>query len=242
MVKTVNGIDGCKAGWVMWTLVDDSPECHIVEQLVDALSLLRSAHSLIDIPIGFSDANTPDRLCDKAARQQLGRRASSVFPVPCREAVYAPSYPDACEINQAVLGKKLSKQSWYILPKVKQVDALLTQYPELSLRESHPEVVFTELNGAPLVHNKKSAEGEQQRLAIIEKRAPQWMAILHQQLNTIPRKTASRDDIIDAFVLMLIAREWAHLSTLPINPDKDVNGRVREIVYLENQTRAGGLS
>ncbi|NVD06024.1 DUF429 domain-containing protein [Vibrio sp. JPW-9-11-11] len=242
MNKAVNGVDGCKAGWVVWHLADQQPVCHIVEKLIDALSLMRSAHSLIDIPIGFSDASTPDRLCDKAARQLLGRRASSVFPVPCREAAYASSYLDACEVNQAALGKKLSKQSWYILPKVIQADVLLTHYPNLILRESHPEVVFTALNGAPLEYNKKSPEGEQQRLAIIEKRAPQWMAVLDHQLKTIARKTANRDDIIDAFALMLIAREWPYLSTLPVNPDKDANGRVREIVYFANDTRASGLS
>lgn len=232
----VNGIDGCKAGWVIWHLGAHGPECHIVDQLEHAEQWLTGAHSLIDIPIGFSDQQTPDRLCDKAARQFLTiKRSASVFPVPCRDAVYAASYEQACEINAQQLGKRLSKQSWFILPKVKQVDALLNQQPYLMIRESHPEVVFAAINAAPLQHSKKTPQGVQERLALINTLDQSWSNRLITQLETTPKKHASSDDLIDAFVLMLIAQHWHQLRTLPAMPDSDPQGRVREIVYWHNK-------
>ena len=235
----VNGIDGCKAGWVIWHLGTNGPECHIVDELKQADELLTGAHSLVDIPIGFSDQQTPDRLCDKAARQFLTiKRSASVFPVPCRDAVYADSYWQACEINAQQLGKRLSKQSWFILPKVKQVDALLNQQPDLVIRESHPEVVFAAINTAPLQHSKKTPQGVQERLALIHTLAPQWFNRLITQLEITPKKHASNDDLIDAFVLMLIAQYWKKLSVLPPKPDIDPYGRVREIVYWQNKNES----
>lgn len=46
-------------------------------------------------------------LCDTAARKALGKRASSVFPAPCRS------------------GRRLSEQSWALFPKIRQVDEYL---------------------------------------------------------------------------------------------------------------------
>jgi len=234
------GIDGCKAGWVIWQVSDGVPTCQIVPEIADAVPLIQQGTALIDIPIGFSDTASPDRACDKAARRFLSpKRGSSVFPVPCREAAYANTYQQACDINVARLGKKLSKQSWFILPKVKQVDQLLNQFPNLYLRESHPEVVFAALNNRqPLDYGKKSREGYQERLAIIQAITPlEWVRALEHQIESTLVKHASPDDLVDAFVLMLAAKHPQHLSCLPEVPDKDSTGRVREIVYWQPQSQ-----
>ena len=228
------GIDACKAGWVVWSWQHDEVELEVVAELSEITEQLRDAHTLIDIPVGFSDSETPDRLCDKAARKYLTRtRGASVFPVPCREAAYAESYPQACEINFELCGRKLSKQAWYILPKVREVDALLNLYPELYLRESHPEVVFATLNGAPLEHSKKSIEGQQQRLDLLARYLPKHIDKLKHQVATTKKSKVAPDDLIDAFALMLCALHSDQLSSFPESEDNDPQGRTREIVYWQ---------
>lgn len=53
-----------------------------------------------------------ERLSDTGAREILKTRKSSIFPVPCREAVYAETYEKACEVNERLTGKHISKQAW----------------------------------------------------------------------------------------------------------------------------------
>ncbi len=145
------GIDGCKAGWIAWIVSDNAvPAYKVVNTLDELVDELAGSTTLIDMPIGFSDSQTPDRLCDKAARRFLtSKRGSSVFPVPCREAVYQTDYIAACDANVEKLDKKFSKQTWGIVPKIRELDELIETHPNLSIRESHPEVVFAALKGEP---------------------------------------------------------------------------------------------
>jgi predicted RNase H-like nuclease len=113
------------------------------------------------------------------------------------------------------LGKKISKQTWYILPKVREVDALLRQHRSVMLRESHPEVVFKALNKQSLSHSKKTIEGREERLAILNHYCPEWISVLTDAIEQTKRSMAQPDDLIDAFALMLIASKWPQLSTLP---------------------------
>jgi predicted RNase H-like nuclease len=55
------GIDACKAGWVVWIWHQDEVQFEVVAELSEITEQLLDAHALIDIPIGFSDSNTPDR-------------------------------------------------------------------------------------------------------------------------------------------------------------------------------------
>ncbi|MEZ8224566.1 DUF429 domain-containing protein [Vibrio splendidus] len=233
------GIDGCKAGWIAWIVSDNqTPVFKVVKALDELVSDLIGSTALIDMPIGFSDAKTPDRLCDKAARRFLtSKRGSSVFPVPCREAVYQTDYIAGCNANVEQLGKKFSKQTWGIVPKIRELDELMNAHSNLSIRESHPEVVFAALKGEPLAFSKRTQEGKEERLSILQQLSPQWCDGLSLAISNTKRKDVAIDDIYDAFVLMLVAYYAPQLSTLPElsdvggEADKDQNGRVREIVY-----------
>ena len=235
------GIDGCKAGWIAWIVSgNETPEFKVVKTLEELVDDLTGSTTLIDMPIGFSDSLTPDRLCDKAARRFLTRkRGSSVFPVPCREAVYQTDYIAACKANVEQLDKKFSKQTWGIVPKIRELDELIESHPSLSIRESHPEVVFAALKGEPLTFSKRTQEGKEERLSIIQQLAPQWCDGLSLAILNTKRKDVAIDDIYDAFILMLIAYHAPTLSCLPElseiggKADKDQNGRVREIVYWD---------
>ena len=118
----------------------------------------------IDVPIGLCDAyETGGRFCDRQARKRLQKRASSVFPAPVRPVLAAVSWEDACARSRASapIGKGISKQTFAILPKIKEADDILQSRPELRdvVREVHPEVCFCELAGRPMAYPKRKQEG-----------------------------------------------------------------------------------
>ena len=91
--KPAVGVDGCKAGWFVvefsrkgdWG-INIFPDIGAIWQRVSETPPL----ILIDIPIGLPRKGT--RACDVLARSVLKKRASSVFPVPCRKAIQALNY------------------------------------------------------------------------------------------------------------------------------------------------------
>ncbi|NRF14107.1 DUF429 domain-containing protein [Vibrio coralliilyticus] len=234
------GIDGCKAGWLAWCINGDKPKLYIRKSLTDLLNVIgANSRWIIDMPIGFSSPEEPDRLCDKAARKLLKERRSSVFTVPCREAVYASNYEQACEINHRHLGKRFSKQTWGIVPKIRELDQFVCSYSnnhEFAIRESHPEVVFAGLAGHPMAFNKKTVQGREERLNVIQNLAPGWVDILYREMKEVPRKIAELDDLIDAFVLLLIATKWESLASLPATKGFEISSNSGEIVYIPKCT------
>ncbi|PHN03125.1 DUF429 domain-containing protein [Flavilitoribacter nigricans] len=236
------GIDGCKSGWV--AALQQSGEIRL--EVFPDLDQLWQQYGptctllLIDMPIGVSDGGPEGRSCDRLARRMLSpRRHSSVFTPPCRQALYAPIL-EASAVNYQLTGKKLSRQTINIMPKMREVDQWLRNLPPTArqrIRESHPEVVFTALNsGTPLFFNKKSKEGQSERLNLLEQHHPGMQEILKEAQNRILRKTALTDDLIDALVLG-IASKIATGSpdcgqSLPHPPPLDAEGLRMEIFYV----------
>ena len=83
--------------------------CRPLESIVPMLA--PQATVCIDIPIGLSSDGF--RACDRAARQLLGKRSSSVFPVPPRLALAPLSYEEINLASKAHCGKGVSKQAFY---------------------------------------------------------------------------------------------------------------------------------
>ena len=67
---------------------------------------------------------------DPYARKILKGRASTVFPVPCRKAVYGETKEERQQANMEVLHKKLTRQTDAILPKMREVDEFLHGHPQ----------------------------------------------------------------------------------------------------------------
>ena len=175
------GVDGCRAGWVLATsdvadvgppLLSD-PTFSIEPSFGALLDRFHGHRTLIavDIPIGLPSGGPPDhgrRRVDGEARALLGsRRAASVFSAPCRPTLGAASYREACdlEVRARGSGKGLSQQAYNIIPKIREVDQVLTpahQAPiddsaQVWVREVHPEVTFARLSpgGYGLIHPKR---------------------------------------------------------------------------------------
>lgn len=225
------GVDGCKGGWIAasWDASPSPPRLSLHTSFAD----LWHAHAgaaciLVDIPIGLSDA---PRACDVAARAMLGRRGVSVFPAPCRAAVDAPDYPEANRRSRAACGRGLTKQTWMIVPKIREVDRLLRTDARARaiVRECHPEVCFAAIAGEGLREGKRTDPGFARRLALLERLLPGVHVCIEAAL---ARRLAARDDIVDALVAAWCAAAGARdIRTLPADPPRDSAGLPMEMVY-----------
>jgi predicted RNase H-like nuclease len=156
----------------------------------------------IDIPIGLLDAyEIGGRACDRAARKFLGKpRGNSIFPAPVRPVLAATLWDDACIRSRASAprGKALTKQTFAILPKVREVDELLQTRPKLRevVHEVHPEVSFCELAGEPMKYNKASVPGREERRRALSRFFPE----LHVIEKSGRDQGVPVEDILDATV------------------------------------------
>ena len=164
------GVDGCRAGWVTARCVVPEGASALTEPI---FSIERSFRALleglqgqralvaVDIPIGLPHGGAPHggrRRADRAARELLrSPRSSSVFSAPCRDTLAATSYRHACELERAARGsgKGISRQTYGIISKIREVDDTVTPDHQVPLddagagvwvREVHPEVTFARLS------------------------------------------------------------------------------------------------
>ena len=203
------GVDGCRAGWCV---AYDSSEDVVVElcdHISEVVTKTKNLNQiLIDIPIGLPDIIHP-RSVEKIARSVMKQRASTIFETPCRRAVYADSYQKALSCHQQYSGKGISIQSWYICPKIREVDAFLQEQSTYVnvLKEAHPELCFYFLQ-KELIHlnSKKTNEGIEQRLAILENWKGEVRDIYQSARSFFRKKDVQDDDIIDALCLWIVNR------------------------------------
>ncbi len=218
---TIRGVDGCVEGWlaVSVQLGGGRPLARVFPSDARALLSESSAVTAIDIPIGLPSAGA--RRCDTEARSLLGSLKSSVFPAPVRAALSADSYEAACLASEKACGKRLSRQTYGILPKIRSVDVLLRQSPDLleSVREVHPETCFYFWNDKkPLRHPKKSGFGFMKRLTLVEK---VFGNAAREVRETLPRKQATDDDILDAFAALWTAQRLHNGTAEGVSPQDE---------------------
>ena len=204
------GIDGCRGGWVCagWDGEGWSLDClQALESIVPMLA--PRATVCIDIPIGLSSNGF--RACDRAARQLLGKRSSSVFPVPPRLALTALPYEEINLASKAQCGKGVSKQAFFLLPKIRETDALLrsSESDNFDWLETHPELCFSSFNEAvPMKDNKKTDAGFRERRRILSRHIQTRTidALIRNLMASVPRGQCARDDMMDALVCGVVAR------------------------------------
>lgn len=234
----VVGIDGCKGGWV--AVVRDLETgvlgCAVVADFKSVLLFAGDAATIgVDMPIAFLDEATPGgRACDQAARTLLGgARASSVFSPPTRGALSAETYSQALSVNRsssdAELG--LSRQSFALFPKMREVDDQMTPSTQERIREVHPELSFLAMNGGQCVSNtKRTTEGIRERVGLL--RYQGWK-VDDELLTRWPRGIVAPDDILDAHAACWSAQRIA-LGTamrIPMSPPTDAKGLHMEMWY-----------
>lgn len=233
----VVGVDGCAGGWVaVWPTAAGGFESDRYDEFAAVVDVHATAERiLIDMPIGLPE--TEPRECDSVARERLGARGRSVFPVPCRAVVeYAieadedAEYGQANELQRENLGSGLSKQAWNITPKIAEIDRLLHEESlAVDIVESHPECCFAALNDwYPVAQPKATASGRAARFGVLDSDLAGWRACYEAALDDYYRKHVARDDIIDA--MALVAAGQHSLTSLPTDPPTDAAGLPMQIV------------
>jgi len=195
------GVDGCRAGWIA--------SCRGQERVFatfrEVLSSHRGATLAVDVPIGLADG---DRACDKAARARLGPRRASVFPPPSRAQLAATRRPS-----------NMGAQAWNLVPRIREVDALMTPRLQRRVFEAHPELAFAAFAGAPMPHAKRTPAGARERVRALG---------LAGARPAVPRG-AKLDDVLDAKALALQARRIAMGVATRLGGEKDARGLRMEI-------------
>ena len=224
------GVDGCKAGWVaVWRL---EPQADLQTGVFPdftslVLALSPTATIAVDMPIGLPDfIRHGGRGPEQAIRPYLKERQSSVFSVPSRSAVYAEcailrnqseiidahKRASTIALQTSTPPRKISIQAFMLFPRIREIDTLLRDKPELTSRifESHPEFAFTVLNaGSPMALPKKikgkiNPDGMDERKHLLSRHG-----IPLPFLDQKPPKGAGEDDFLDACAMLLIAERIA---------------------------------
>jgi predicted RNase H-like nuclease len=234
-MTTIVGADGCPQAWLC--IFEELPSRQLRSEIFPTVHELFAAAAeiellAIDIPIGLTDAHA--RECDRAARVRLGPvRGTSVFPAPIRPALDATSYPEACEASFAAQQKKISKQAWMIYPKIRELDGLLRTRGDLRERifEIHPEVTFSEWNGAPIVEPKRKRSGRGVRRELVRRHFGD--GAFDAVRTSHSREKAADDDILDAFAALWTAERIhrGEARSLPEYPRIDSAGLPMRMMY-----------
>ena len=220
----VLGIDGWKSGWLAVVLLENRVEVEFRTRLADYVSDFADAAAIVvDVPVGMPLEGR--RVADIEARRFVGRRASSVFPVPPEAVLRTPTYQLALTMCREVFGFGLSSQSYALRQKVLDAGELARKGAPLT--EGHPEVSFTALKGASLGYPKRAWNGQHERRLLLEAFGIDLPDRLPGAVGSAPA-----DDVLDAAAMAWTARRVARgeAKSLP-NPPELIEGLPVAIWY-----------
>lgn len=230
----VAGADGCSAGWVVvlrnrvtgLVLARVEPNFSAVLAMPEAPIVIA-----VDVPIGLlTTAVRGGRACDVGARRLVGPRRSSVFSAPSRAALACfkagGNHQAVSAANRGGVANApgLSRQTFSILPKIDEVDQLITPPLQSRVFEVHPERCFREANGGvPMANSKRKIAGRQERGTTLQNAG--FAAPMHL-LGTPMLAGAKPDDLIDACVACWSADRIAlgRGVLIPPTPPTDARG------------------
>jgi predicted RNase H-like nuclease len=196
------GLDACRGKWLAIALDGGCfEEARLASDAAALLTAWSDAAAIgVDIPIGLPD--TPLREADRAARQFVGERRSSVFATFPSVVLDAPTYEEAKTICVERGWPKPSIQSYGMRHRISEIAHLAAA--DERVVEVHPEVSFRELLGRTLSPKRTGAGGSERRLALTEAGID------------LPDLSYPLDDVLDAAVAAWSAMRYAHGEALPL--------------------------
>ncbi|MEM9666996.1 MAG: DUF429 domain-containing protein [Bacteroidota bacterium] len=235
----VAGLDGYRGGWVaVLAPVEAAGPLRVCRlETFDGVLTLPGAPVQVgvDMVIGLPEAaQRGGRACDRAARQILGRpRGSSVFSPPVRAVLAATSYAEALAHNRAssAVGLGISIEAYHLLPKIREVDAVITPERQGWIREVHPELSFAAMTrGQAVAAGKRTAEGQATRRQLL---ADHGFETVVAQVEAHTGRGLKADDLLDACAVCWSARRLARKTAqrLPDEPERDARGLEMAIWY-----------
>lgn len=215
-------MDGCKSGWFSVSQnTDGTINSHIFNNLSELINFLGIDDDLIlgiDMPVILPEIMP--RKADQLARKLLGKKASSIFSAPTHEILQQPDYQKASMVSKSLFGKSISLQSWYLFPKILEVQTILNKN-NVIVYEIHPELSFRAMNNNEVVlESKKTPEGFLIRKQLIQKNFEQFN--FNEIRKKYLKKNAHDDDILDAMAVLWTTKRVLDktASYLPDNPEK----------------------
>jgi len=199
----VLGVDGARGGWVGVRL-GDALTCLFdvtLAALVEAAAPV--ALVAVDMPIALVVDGT--RSAEDEVRHLLGPRRSSLFQSPCLGALdFADGdYAGANAWSKATVGRGLSKQAWFLVPKIREVRAVEAASP-VPVREAMPELSFAAMaGGVPLPHPKTTWAGQAGRRRLLAEHG------IELPDDPGPAGRVAPDDLLDAAAVAWTARRIA---------------------------------
>ena len=197
------GVDGTSSGWI--ASIGNSRDkllstIEFSEDLNKLLSDYPDSIVVIDMPIELNKKNYL-RKCDILAKKYLGKDfQSSIFIPPLKRVLECSTYQEANELSKKMVGKGLSKQSWYLKSKIIEVQEL----SKLSnkIYEGHPECSFKMLKKGSLKAKKKSVLGIFERLDLLKRVGLDPLSV---NLKLENNSSIKIDDVLDSMVLFVTA-------------------------------------
>ena len=197
-MKKIAGIDGSKGGWVCVSGYENNYKELKFEKLKEFNDIKSKNFNLVlvDIPIGLDiNLKKGGRIVDKLARKELLTNKSSIFNAPSRLVLKAKNYEEANKINKNK-GMGLSKQSWNLVKKIKEVDEFIKNSNKTIIFESHPEIIFQVMKKDKVSTKKKNDEGIIERRNLLEKNGFNKVFL---EKNLLAKDSFyKKDDFIDA--------------------------------------------
>src|SRR5262249_5001581 len=109
------------------------------------------------------------------------------------------------------------------LPKIRELDALISREDNERVIEAHPECSFALLNGGTPLASKHTRVGVAERVALIER-----------EFGVIPARLPRTDidDVLDAYAVLWTAERFARgvHQEFPAHREVDADGRAMRIV------------
>ena len=220
------GVDGCRGGWIAAVIDNGRLKIEKYTAICDITEKYPTFDEfLLDMPIGLP-SNKTDTRPDDIARRLIAPRTSTIFPVPCKKAIYADAYDERIRENVLALGKSITPLTNAIIPKMREVDEFLCGHIQYKnkIKESHPEVCFAGLNGSVVMSRKSTSEGLTERLQILRKYLPQ---LSETEIKDNAREyRCNEDDVVDAICLAVVANlcKQGKTAIIPENPSEDIIG------------------
>ena len=233
------GVDGCKAGWVVVVFDEQfafgSGSGTVAHEFSQVLAMTKACNVVVvDMPIGVPQiADEGGREADRVARRMLKPCTSRVFPTPPRAVLDANTYEEARNLAKSHTshGKGLSRQAFGIVPKILEVDDLMSPKLQDRVLEGHPELSFAAMNGHHVVEDsKRSLKGRVLRQQLLEQNGLGRGAA--QLVEAVPRGVGI-DDVLDAAALAWTARRVGRGEAvrIPEVPPTDNRGLRMEMWY-----------
>ncbi len=229
-LQRIAGVDGCRSGWLVVEANCDlsKAELHVAPKWDDVTSSARVV--AVDMPIGLSRNGV--RQCEVEARKVISPCGPRVFKTLPRETLrFAQedwNVANQWSKDQGFGG--ISKQIWNIRPKIKEIDRAIAPADQARIVEAHPELAFARLNGGKPLDSKHTRAGLAARQELLRCAG---FTNLDNWLQSLRGKGAKADDLYDACVLVLTARNILRgkNKVVPAIEERDSRGLKMAIAY-----------